>query len=47
MNFDLHISGEELNLRCTADTEWSICTWEHEIEDQKVRNKSTQLFLQA
>jgi len=33
--------GEELNLRCTADTEWSICTWEHEIEDQKDSNGNT------
>jgi len=32
------VEGDDLTLKCTSDSEWSMCTWTHEIEDQKDSN---------
>jgi len=32
------VEGNELQLTCQADSEWSFCQWSHELEDQKDSN---------
>merc|ERR1712156_503320 len=35
------VEGDDLTLRCTADSEWSLCMWIHEIEDLEDSNGNT------